>query len=413
MSRRAVVTSVGIVGPLALNSHDFWDLIREGRSAIRTIRRFDAIETGCQIGGEVPDFSLDFIPAKFKPKRLSRHTHLLLKAAEQIRASVPEDGSFSLRVGLATSDSTMIAESGVKRAKHGYEATCPVMVSQSPPHAAVGALSIFLGCRGEVQTVSTACAAGMDAIGLAARDVLIGGVNMVVAGGADAPVGPSPLAEFVRCGLASRRSHFPDKSSRPFDIFADSGVLSEAAGLLLIEEATEARCARREPLCEIIGYANFSDPDASCPGGGYVESMRRALDSACLDGEDIDAIFAWGPGHPVLDRAEADALKVIFGARLREIPLTSIKGVIGNPLAGAGPLQVAAAAFSLAEGIVPPTANHEVPIPGIDLDIVTGTALLSHPRTVLLNAHGVGGANCSLVLRRWDKNDSSGFHFSQ
>ena len=413
MKRRAVITLAGIVGPMALDVHQFWEMVREGRSAIRKISRFDSSATGCDIGGEVPDFSLNFIPAHFKSKRQSRHTHLLLKAAEQLQNAIPKDGAFSIRVGLATSDISMIAESGVRRARSGFENVCPMVISQSPPHAAVGVLSMYLGCRGEVQTVSTACAAGMDAIGLAARDVIGGVADFVVAGGVDGPVGPSPLAEFVRSGLASRRSRFPERSSRPFDTFADTGVLSEAAGLLIIEEAASAQVSGRLPLCEIIGYANFSDPDPGCPGGGYVESMIRALDSAEVEDDEIDAIFAWGPGHPVLDRAEADALDEVFGKRLPEIPVTSIKGVIGNPLAGAGPLQVAAAAFSLAEGIVPPTANHEVPIPGINLDIVTGEPLLSRPRLVLLNAHGVGGANCSLVLKQWSALPSSVPTYSQ
>lgn len=400
MKRRAVITLAGIVGPDALNVHEFWDLVRSGRSAIRRLNK-EAAETGCQIGGEVPDFSLDFIPAKFKPKRLARHTHLLLKAAQQLQAAIPKDGGFNLRIGLATSDCSIIANSGYQRAKHGYEASSPLLVTQSPPHVAAGTLSMFLGCRGEVQTVSTACAAGMDAVGLAARDIVRGNANMVIAGGADVAVASSPLAEFVRCGMASLRHKFPERSSRPFDAFADSGVLSEAAGLLFIEEASTAFEAGRQPLCEIVGYANYGDTDLTKPGGGYVESMIRALDSAGMDGEDIDGIFAWGPGHPVLDRAEADALLEVFGERLKDIPLTSIKGAIGNPLAGAGPLQTVAAALSLSEGLIPPTANHEVPLFGIDLDIVTEMPLLSRPQTLLLNAHGVGGSNCTIILKRW------------
>jgi 3-oxoacyl-[acyl-carrier-protein] synthase II len=402
VSPRPVITAVGIVGPMALDAHQFWDLIRSGKSAIRKIKRFDPSATGCHIGGEVPDFDLDFIPAQFKPKRQARHTHLLLKAAEQLRKAIPADGDFNLRVGLATSDLAMIAESGVRRAKGGLKGACPVVMSQCSPHAAAGALAMFLGCRGEVNTVSTSCAAGMDAIGLAAREITNGTADLVIAGGADSPIGLSPLAELVRSGLSSQRFRFPERSSRPFDAFADSGIISEAAGLLVIEDATRALESGRQPLCEIIGYANVNDSDPGIPGSGYPAAMVRAIDSAGLDREEIDAIFAWGPGHPVLDRAEAEALEEVFGKKLYEIPVTSIKGVIGNPLAGAGPLQVTAAAFSLIEGIVPPTANHEVPLPGIHLDVVTGEPLRSRPKLVLLNAHGMGGANCSLVLKRWD-----------
>ena len=400
MKRRAVITCVGIVGPMVLDTLQFWELVRSGKSAIRKIGSFESAPTGCHIGGEVPDFSLSFIPSRLKPKRQARHTHLLLKAAEQIKSVMPPSGDFGIRVGLATSDLSMIAESGVKRARGGFENACPIMISQCSPHAAAGALSIYLECRGEVNTVSTACAAGMDAIGLAARDITTGMADFVVAGGADCPIGPSPLAEFVRSGLSSLRSRFPENSSRPFDAFADSGVLSEAAGLLVLEEEQSARRAGRTPLCEVIGYANLNDSDPTIPGCGYSDTISRALESAGIGEEDIDAIFAWGPGHPVLDRAEADALEEVFGDDIANIPVTSIKGVIGNPLAGAGPLQVAAAAFSLAEGIVPPTANHEVPLPGLRLDIVTKDVLHSKPQIVLLNAHGVGGANCSLVLKR-------------
>jgi 3-oxoacyl-[acyl-carrier-protein] synthase II len=401
MTHRAVITSVGLVGPMALDPYQFWEMVRGGKSAIRKIERFNSSPTGCFIAGEVPKFSLDFIPKHFKAKRQSRHTHLLLKAAEQLRKVIPKDGMFNLRIGFATSDLAMISDSGAKRERAGFENACPIVMSQCAPHSAAGALAMYWGCQGEVQTVSSACASGMDAIGLAAREVTSGSEGFIVAGGADSPVAMSPLAELVQSGLSSRRSRFPERSSRPFDAFADSGVISEAAGLVVIEEAELALEAGRQPLCEIVGYGNANDPDPTIPGGGYPVAMRRALESAGLGVGDIDAIFAWGPGHPILDRAEASALEQVFGKKLSEIPTTSIKGVIGNPLAGAGPLQVAAAAFSLVEGIVPPTANHEVPLPGIQLDIVTGEALRSRPETILLNAHGIGGANCSLILKRW------------
>ena len=403
MTHRAVITAVGLVGPMALDPHRFWEMIRAGESAIRKIERFDSSPTGCFLAGEVPEFSLNFIPAQFKSKRQSRHTHLLLKAAEQLRGVIPNDGLFNLRIGFATSDLAMISDSGAKRERSGFENACPIVMSQCAPHSAAGALAMYLGCRGEVQTVSTACASGMDAIGLAARDVMNGNEDFIIAGGADGPVAMSPLAELVRSGLSSRRSRFPEQSSRPFDAFADSGIISEAAGLLVIEEADFALRAGRQPLAEIAGYGNANDPDPAVPGGGYPAAMKRALESAHLQVDEVDAIFAWGPGHPILDLAEAQALEQVFGKSLSTIPTTSIKGVIGNPLAGAGPLQVAAAAFSLVEGIVPPTANHEVPLPGIRLDIVTGKPLHSRPQTILLSAHGIGGANCSLVLKRWSE----------
>jgi 3-oxoacyl-(acyl-carrier-protein) synthase len=183
MTHRAVITAVGLVGPMALDPHRFWEMIRAGESAIRKIERFDSFPTGCFLAGEVPEFSLNFIPPQFKSKRQSRHTHLLLKAAEQLRGIIPKDGLFNLRIGVATSDLAMISDSGAKRERSGFENACPIVMSQCAPHSAAGALAMYLGCRGEVQPVSTACASGMDAIGLAARDVMNGSEDFIIAGG--------------------------------------------------------------------------------------------------------------------------------------------------------------------------------------------------------------------------------------
>jgi 3-oxoacyl-[acyl-carrier-protein] synthase II len=397
--RVAVITAMGLAAPGALQPESFWEIIRTGRTVIGKISRLDTSESGCSFGGEVPPFDLSLLPPELRPKRVARHTQLLLWAARQIKDEVKQLGQRpSIRLGVATSCTSMISESGIARSKKGGSAASPYAASQSPPHAAAGAVARYLESSGDVLTVSTACAAGLEAIGLAARDIATGATDQAIAGGADCAIGLTPLAEFVRSGFSSIRNSCPEKASRPFDVFADSGVCAEGAGLFLIEEKQSALNRGAPILAEIAGYGSHLDTDNDVPGSGWSTSIQKALDNAGWSPATIDSISAWGPGHPVIDRIEAQILVEMLGRQAAHVPVYSIKGAIGNPLAAAGPLQVAAAIFSFRDGVVPPTANLDVPIPEA-LDFVRGTARYSFPETALLNAHGIGGANVTLLLR--------------
>jgi 3-oxoacyl-[acyl-carrier-protein] synthase II len=398
--RVAVITALGLAAPGALDPESFWTMVRNGKTAISRIKRVDTSESGCSFGGEVPPFDLSFLPPELKARRSARHTQLVLWAARQIKADVQGlPRSPFIRLGLSTSCTSMISESGVNRSQKGASAASRHMVSQCPPHAASGTLAQYLNASSSVLTVSTGCAAGMDAIGLAARDVISGVTDSVVAGGTDCAIGLSPLSELVRSGMCSVRNSCPEKASRPFDVFADSGVCSEGAGLFLIEEKSVAQARGASIMAEIAGYGSCLDHDRSVSGSGWPACIRRALDDAGWAPALVDSVSAWGPGHPLLDRIEAEALTEVLGGQSPHIPVYSIKGNIGNPLAAAGPLQVAAAIFSFRDGVVPPTANLEVPIPEASLDFVRGEARHSFPESALLNAHGVGGANVTLLLK--------------
>ena len=397
--RVAVITAMGLAAPGALDPESFWEIIRTGRTVIGKISRLDTSESGCSFGGEVPPFDLSLLPTELRPKRVARHTQLLLWAARQIKDEVKQLGQRpSIRLGVATSCTAMISESGIARSQKGGSAASPYAASQSPPHAAAGAIARYLESSGDVLTVSTACAAGLEAIGLAARDIATGATDQAIAGGADCAIGLTPLAEFVRSGFSSIRNSCPEKASRPFDVFADSGVCAEGAGLFLIEEKQSALRRGAPILAEIAGYGSHLDTDKDVPGSGWSISIQKALDNAGWSPATIDSISAWGPGHPVIDRIEAQILVEMLGRQAAHVPVYSIKGAIGNPLAAAGPLQVAAAIFSFRDGVVPPTANLDVPIPEA-LDFVRETARYSFPETALLNAHGIGGANVTLLLR--------------
>jgi 3-oxoacyl-[acyl-carrier-protein] synthase II len=398
--RVAVITAMGLAAPGALDPESFWKLVRAGQTAIDHIHRVDTSASGCSFGGEVPAFDLSLLPAELKPKRMARHTQLLLWAARQIKAEVERlPKSPSIRLGVATSCLSMISESGAVRSQKGAAAASRYMISQCPPQAASGALAHYLETSENVLTISTACAAGMDAIGLAARDIISGNADYVVAGGADCAIGVTPLAEFVNSGLSSVRNACPERAARPFDVFADSGVCSEGAGLFLIEEKGSALARGATILAEISGYGSRLDHDKTIPGSGWPACIREAMADADWTPDMIDSVSAWGPGHPVIDRIEAEVLAEVLGRHSSHIPVYSIKGIIGNPMAAAGPLQVAATIFSFRDGVVPPTANLDVPIPEAALDYVRGEARASFPETALLNAHGVAGANVTLLLK--------------
>ena len=397
--RRVVITRFGAVAPQALSAEIFWEQVRSGRSAITHITRFSADSTGTSIGGEVPPFPTDFLhPSGIKAKRIARHTLLLLAAVDQIKTELAALPTLGFKIGIATSCFSMIGDSGAARAEKGCDSSNIHMIPQAPPHAAAGALALFVERPCEAETISTACAAGLDAVGRAYQDIQAGRSNCLLAAGTDSALGLTPLAEFVKAGMASLRNGTPEKASRPFDAFADSGVLAEGAAVLLVEELESALMRGATPLCEIVGYGMHLDTDVARPGSGYSASMRRALTDGGLDPSAVDYVSAWGPGHPILDRIESECLREVFGNQCDTMPVTSIKGTIGNPLAAAGPLQVIAAIRGFQEQVISPTANHEIRRHGCDIQ-VPKTELHRHHSTTLLNAHGVGGANSTLILR--------------
>jgi 3-oxoacyl-[acyl-carrier-protein] synthase II len=405
--RRVVITAYGAVAPQALDAETFWHFVRNGKSAITRISRFDSESTGTSIGGEVPPFNSEFLQVSgIKAKRVARHTLLLLLATNQIRSEIAKVANYGIKLGVATSCFSMIGDSGASRAKSGCNAANIHMIPQAPPHAAAGALAQFLDHPCEAETVSTACAAGLDAVGRAYQDIQAGRHQCLLAAGTDSALGLTPLAEFVKAGMASLRNSVPERASRPFDAFADSGVLSEGAAVLMVEDSEHALMRGAVPLCEILGYGMHLDTDSGRPGSGYTASMKAAISDSGVRLTDVDYVSAWAPGHPVLDRIEAECLREVFGRLCDELPVTSIKGVIGNPLAAAGPLQIVAAIKGFQEGIIPPTANHEICRTGCHVQVPTLPLKRRHS-TVLLNAHGVGGANASLLLRHRRANRSS------
>ena len=404
---RVVITGMGILAPNGIGNDKFWESLLAGRSGIGPITLFDASDLRSRIAGEVKNFDPhDYIEPELKPKRMARHTQFAYAAAmmaledaglEVSEADLPSPTP--VVVGVSTSAMDIIERSISNFAERGESGISPTAVGALTPQAAANVIADRIGVHAHASTVSSACPSGLDALAIAANMIESGAAELAIAGGADAPITKHTFAAFIATGMSSCRNGEPERASRPFDLERDSGVISEGAGMFVLEDLERAEARGARPYLEINGYARQRDDIPENPGSGLLGSMRLALANSGRSIDAIDYICAYGPGHPVLDAAEVRYIKEVFGERAYSIPISSIKGVTGNPLAAGGPLQVAACALSLRDQIIPPTANYELPDPDCDLDFVP------RPRkakldSILLNVRGLGGSASSLVVSR-------------
>jgi len=407
MRNKVVITGLGIVAPNGIGQTDFWNSLLAGRSAIDHITLFDASQHSSRIAGEVKNFDpkLHLGGTEVNARRLARHSQFALAAtlmalndAGLTEQDVRPNSALPLVLGVSTSAFDVIEDAMERMMEHGPNRVPTHVVHASNPHQAATLVSQYVPLITRALTISSACAAGVDAIGVAADMIRAGKVDVAVCGGTDACVTPLAFAVLAKAGLLSARNDDPEKASRPFDVDRDSGVISEGAGLVILENLDHARGRGAKPYMEITGHSTRLDPDLSVPGSGFFDTMTEALANAGKRASDVDYISAHGPGHPVLDRVETDMIKRVFGKRAYAVPVSSIKGVIGNPLSAAGALQVISCCLAVRHGLIPPTANLDVPDPECDLDYVPRVARRVRISCALVNSHGVGGGNTTLVL---------------
>jgi 3-oxoacyl-[acyl-carrier-protein] synthase II len=404
---RVVVTGMGVLAPNGIGLEAFWNSLVAGRSGIGPITRFDASAFKSRIAGEVKDFEpLDYIDPKFKPKRMARHTQfafaamkMALKDANFDPSKQPIDHPIPVMLGVSTTAMDILEDCWGDLSRRGPRGVSAGVVD-CQPQAATQMLTIALGISSRATTIASACPSGLDAIASAAAMIRQGEADLAVAGGTDATITPLSMASFSAAGLSSTRNTEPERASRPFDLLRDSGVISEGAGMLVLENYETAVARGVVPYLEITGYGTQGDNFASDELFGLGQTMRAAIDSAGRTPDEIDYICAYGPGHPALDVMETDMIKRVFGRRAYGIPVSSIKGVTGNALSAAGPHQIITCALCFKHGIIPPTANYEVSDPRCDLDYVPGRYRTRKINTALINVRGLGGGNSSLVVER-------------
>jgi len=408
--RRIVITGLGVVAANGIGKQAFWKSLLAGESAIDFITHFDTQKYSVKIAGVVKEFNFtDYFQNQFKPSRLARQTQLALVAAKLAfedagltQAILRQSGPVAVMMGVNTSAVDYIEKSKERLMKFGPERMPPTAISTVQPHAVSSSIVEMLGVNVRALTISTACAAGLDAIARATADLRAGKAEIAFAGGTDSSINPLSVACFGSAGLVPKNVTDPRRASRPFDRERAGGLMSEASGVVVLEELTHALSRGATPYLEVTGYGFHTDEIGSEPASGLRLTMSEALANAGRYPADVDYVCAHGPSDSVIDRVETAMIKSVLGSHAYRIPVTSIKGVTGNPMAAAGALEVATCALIMRNGLVPPTANYRFPDPACDLDYVPGQSRIADIRCALINIHGLGGANSSLVVEKVD-----------
>jgi 3-oxoacyl-(acyl-carrier-protein) synthase len=408
-SRRAVITGLGVVAPNGIGTEPWWQATKEGRGGIGPITHFDASRYSTVLAGEVDGFeATDYIDQRLIVQT-DRWTWMGLAATEMALKDAAFDptGQDPYRMSVITASSSGGNEFGQKEIQNLW-GKGPIFVGAYQSiawfyAATTGQISIKHGMKGPCGVIIAEGAGGLEALWHARRTIRRG-VDFVVSGGTEAPIGPYALVCQLRSGRLSSETD-PARAYRPFDAGANGYVPGEG-GAIVVVEALDTAQERGAPAiyAEILGYGATNDAhDASRPpsdGRQLARAISLALERAGVAPGDVDAIFADAAGVPEADAAEAEAIRHVFGDRASSVPVTAPKTMTGRLYAGGAALDVAAAALAMRDGCLPPTINLDEPAPGCELDFVVGEAREAKLDTVLVNARGFGGYNAALILRR-------------
>jgi len=410
MKRRVVITGLGVIAPNGVGKREYWDALKEGRSGIRRITRFDPTPFPTQFMGEV-----DFDPKKFisfkQMKRMDRTSHLAVSAAKMavedagLNIKDEDQDRIGVTIGTAMAGHGMILEQHDVFVKKGPMKIDTFTAIASFPDAPSSQISIELGIKGPSFSIATACSSASDAIGYAFNAIRNEELDIVIMGGADSPVFPPILGAFCVLRALSKRNDAPEKASRPFDKERDGFVLGEGAGILILEDLEHALKRNAHIYGEILGFGMTCDayhmtkPEPS--GVQAIRALKHALKDANVKPEDIGYVNAHGTSTPLNDKNETFILKEVFGAHAHKIPVSSIKSMIGHLIGAAGSVELIGALMSLEEGIIPPTINYETPDPECDLDYVPNKARKTDANIILKNSFGFGGKNSALVVGKY------------
>lgn len=412
VTRRAVITGLGILAPNGKGKDEYWDALIHGQSGIRRITFFDPSFLSTQIAGEVKDFDpCDYFDPKLV-KRTARYTHLSIAAAKMAVA----DSGINLskenkdRCGVCFG-TTVGAENDIYERQHkkflefGPNAVGRLTAPELTPHVTTGYICSALKITGPNSTLSSGCSTGLDVVNSGYKMIKQGEADVVIAGSSDAPILPFPMSTLCTLGILSKRNKEPEKASRPYDKDRDGMVLSEGGASIVIEELNHALNRGADIYGEIVSFASTCEAQEVVQTDNSGQALVCALEQALVAGriikEEIDYICAHGNAIPGYDVAETNAFKTFFGDRAYKIPVSSIKSMTGQSFAAGGGFQVVATFLSLKNGIIPPTINLDVSDPLCDLDYVPHHARYFSIDTALINSHSVGGTHAVLVLRRY------------
>lgn len=408
-----MVTGIGLISPLGIGTEENWKALLEGKSGIDLITKFDASDFSTRIAGEVKGFDpCDFIEKK-EARKMDPFIHYGVVAAQFavedscLQPAALEGERTGVYVGSGIGGIGSIEENHKILLDRGPSRVSPFFLIATIINEVAGQISIRFKAKGPNSATATACSTSTHAIGDSFRIIARGDADIMIAGGAEAPITPLGLAGFCSMRALSLRNDAPQKASRPFDAERDGFVMGEGAGILILEELSSALNRGAKIYAEIVGYAMSGDAyhvSAPCmDGDGAYRVMKNAIMDAGIDPQEVNYINAHGTSTPYNDKIETLAVKRVFGAHAFKIGVNSTKSMTGHLLGAAGGLEAGFTAYCLKDQIIPPTINYENPDPECDLDYVPNKARPAEVRYALSNSFGFGGTNGSLVLKKFDE----------
>ncbi len=409
--RRVVVTGLGIVSPVGNTVAEAWDNVVAGRSGITRISRFDASPFASQIAGEVRDFDVTAYLSAKEARRMDLFIHYGMAAAIQaIRDSGLEvtDANaerIGVNIGSGIGGLPLIEDTHRELLAAGPRKISPFFIPGAIINMIAGNLSIMYGFKGPNLAMVTACTTANHCLGDSARLIEYGDADVMVAGGSESTVCALGIGGFAAARALSTRNDDPQGASRPWDRDRDGFVLSDGAGVLMLEELEHARARGAHIYAELAGSAMNSDAyhmTSPSPGGeGAADCMRLALADAGINLDQVDYINAHGTSTPAGDLAETMAVKAAFGDHARSLAVSSTKSMTGHMLGAAGGAEAVFTVLAIRDQVMPPTINLDNPDEGCDLDYVPHTARQAKVEVAISNSFGFGGTNGTLVFRRF------------
>jgi 3-oxoacyl-[acyl-carrier-protein] synthase II len=406
--RRVVITGMGTVNPLSCSVADYWRGLCEGKSGVGLIEGMDTSAFKVHFGGEVKNFNPEALIEAKTSRHLDRFAQFALIASiEAVRdcgVDFKKEDPFrcGVIIGSGIGGLNEFEEQHARYIKDGPRRISPFVIPKMIPNAAAGNVSIHFGLCGPNTAISTACASAAHAIGDGLRAIQFDYADVMLVGGSESVITPMGLGGFISAKALSMRNDNPTTASRPFDKDRDGFVLSEGAGIVVIEELERAKKRGAPIYAEVFGSGSTADAyHITAPhedGRGAAMAMKLALQDAKLNPEDVQYINAHGTSTPLGDAAETRAIKQIFGSYARKVAISSTKSMVGHTLGASGGVELIACVESIRHSVVHPTINLVTPDPECDLDYVPNTAREMRVKRVISNSFGFGGHNCSLVV---------------
>lgn len=412
MTRRVVVTGVGLVCALGIGTEESWRNLVAGCSGVGPITQFDTTAFDCKIAGEIKNFDPFQWIEKKELKKMGRFIQVALAGASFAVKSAnwkPEDSELD-EVGVYVSSGIggfdIIEREHWKLVEGGPSKISPFFIPSAIINLASGHISIRYGARGPNSATATACSASAHAVGDSFKIIERGAAEMMICGGTEATITPMGIGGFASMRALSTRNDDPAHASRPFDANRDGFVVGEGAGILILESLEHAQKRNANILAEIVGYGMSGDAyhitQPAENGDGAYRVMKAALKDAKLLPEQISYVNAHGTSTPLGDVIETRALKRVFGDYAKKVPVSSTKSMTGHLLGGAGGLEAGISVLALHDQVLPPTINLEQPDPECDLDYIPNVARKADVEYALSNSFGFGGTNAALVFKRWN-----------